>query len=59
MGIILFWIFQLRVGNCTRALSQIVPLMPLTREERLDICIKLVTKEEQSNETINNVVTAK
>jgi hypothetical protein len=59
MGIILFWLFRLRVGNCTRALEQVVPLVPLTTNERLDICVKLVTNEEASNETINNVVTAK
>lgn len=54
MSLILLWIFRLRVHNCTVALAQVVPLQPLTKEERVHICTVLVTNQERTNETINH-----
>jgi len=44
MGIILFWIFQLKISNCFNNIN----LVPFSNEERINLCIDRILREENA-----------
>jgi hypothetical protein len=44
MGIILFWLFKLKVGNCVNSM---VNIYPMSYEEKREICTEYVNAQEQ------------
>jgi len=43
MGLILFWLFNLKIQVCT----QQVTLIPYTQEQKVEICLKQILKDEE------------
>jgi len=46
MSLMLLWLFQLRVHVCTQQFT----LMPMSHEQKVEICIAQVLKEERRNQ---------
>jgi len=47
MSLLLLWVFQLKLSYCVNNID--FNLFPITHEQKIDYCIKILLKEENEN----------